>query len=102
MASVSIQARVDGAAWKAIKGKSTHSEALQKVVAHYVATGGDTLSDIAPTPDAAIAVLRHSHTLLTSLISNSAIAIPQASTPSTTPTASTETTTDALSQADEW
>jgi len=105
MGSVSIQARIDGAQWKAIERKGeSKTETLQRITAHYLATSGDDLSAIAPTPDAAIAVLLHSHNLLSQVVGNAAIALPS------TPAAPDEDLAKNVStqapaaaqQADEW
>ena len=65
MASVSIQARIDSDVWESIRAEGeTNTQVLQRITAHYTATSAAKLSDIAPTPDAAIAVLLYSHQLL--------------------------------------
>ena len=107
MGSVSIQARIDGAQWKTIERKGeTKTETLQRITAHYLATSGDDLSAIAPTPDAAIAVLLHSHNLLSAIAGNAAIALPQVATapPSSEPTAQhvSATAPAAAQSADDW
>lgn len=74
MASVSIQARIDGEMWEEMKEKGeTNTQLLQRLAAHYLATSGDELKTVAPTPTAAVAVLLHSHQLLGQLASSNAI-----------------------------
>ena len=65
MASVSIQARIDSDVWESIRTEGeTNTQVLQRITAHYTATSTAKLTEIAPTPDAAIAVLLYSHQLL--------------------------------------
>ena len=65
MASVSIQARIDSDIWESIRAEGeTNTQVLQRIAAHYTATSTAKLAGIAPTPDAAIAVLLYSHQLL--------------------------------------
>ncbi|MEM9151501.1 MAG: hypothetical protein AAGB19_13750 [Cyanobacteria bacterium P01_F01_bin.3] len=80
MASISIQGRIDGDIWSDVKGNKTTTEGLQLLAQHWKATSGDALSDIAPTPAAAVAVLRHSHELLTQMLSNGVFAMPSTPT----------------------
>lgn len=78
MASVSIQARIDGEVWEEMKEKGeTNTQLLQRLAAHYLATSGDDLKMVAPTPTAAVAVLLHSHQLLGQLASSNAISNTQ-------------------------
>ena len=109
MGSVSIQGRIDSAQWKVIERQGeSKTETLQRITAHYLATSGDDLSAIAPTPDAAIAVLLHSHNLLSQLAGNAAIALPQMATePPIAPAKETSQNVStqapaAAQQADEW
>lgn len=98
MASTSIQGRVDGALWQSLKGKhETNTQLLQRLTDHYQATTGTELSAIAPTPAAAIAVLLHSHNLLTQLANNSSFAPAEALAK---PTDTTEIS--AIESADDW
>lgn len=81
MTSISVQARIDSAVWAAMKADGeTNTQVLQRISTHYLATSGDDLSQIAPTPAAAVAVLFNSHKLLTQLVANGAISLPAAST----------------------
>ena len=65
MASVSIQARIDSDIWESIRAEGeTNTQVLQRITAHYTATSAAKLAGIAPTPNAAIAVLLYSHQLL--------------------------------------
>ena len=65
MASVSIQARIDSDIWESIRAEGeTNTQVLQRIAVHYTATSTAKLAGIAPTPDAAIAVLLYSHQLL--------------------------------------
>lgn len=109
MASVSIQGRVDGDVWQALKEKGeTNTDLLQRITAHYTATSGDELLEIAPTFDGAIAVLLNSHRMLNQLLQNAAIALPateqqpdQKVEPTTTEHISSSAPT-AAQEADEW
>ena len=101
MASESIQGRVDGDVWAAIRGDGTNTEALKKVVEHWRATQGENLSDIAPTPAAAVAVLMRSHELLNQIVSGGAFVATGTPVDAQTPSHSTAQT-DPLKQADEW
>lgn len=77
MASTSIQGRVDSEVWNDIKQtEETNTQVLQRLAAHYVATSGDELLEIAPTFDAAVAVLLNSHSLLNQLMQNAVITVP--------------------------
>ena len=107
MTSISVQARIDSAVWEAMKAEDeTNTQVLQRISTHYLATSGDALAQIAPTPAAAVAVLFNSHHLLNQLIANAVIALPEAPT---APTA-TETITQHVSasaptaaqSADDW
>ncbi len=90
MASISIQGRVDGELWEALKQPGeTNTLLLQRLTSHYAATTTDELSTIAPTPAAAVAVLLHSHNLLSQLMQNAAIALPEKPSESATAAAST-------------
>ncbi|MGB3300236.1 MAG: hypothetical protein WBA76_18390 [Phormidesmis sp.] len=81
MTSISIQARIDSAVWEAMKADGeTNTQVLQRISIHYLATSGDELSQIAPTPAAAVAVLFNSHRLLNQLLAKGAIALPETST----------------------
>lgn len=78
MSSISIQGRVDSGAWEGMKRKGeTNTLLLQRLTSHYAATSSDELAAIAPTPDAAIAVLLSSHKMLNQLMQNAAIALPE-------------------------
>ena len=102
MASVSVQGRVDGAAWESIRQKGeTNTEVLQRISAHYGATTGDELLAIAPTFDAAIAVLLNSHRLLNQLMQNAAIALPEKLSETTAPPIKNASPIAAQS-ADDW
>lgn len=107
MTSISVQARIDSDVWELMKADGeTNTQVLQRISTHYLATSGDALAQIAPTPAAAVAVLLNSHRLLNQLIANAAIALPEQ------PTAliATETTTQRISasapaaaqSADDW
>ena len=75
MVSTSIQGRVDSEVWHELKQtEETNTQVLQRLTAHYVATSGDELLEIAPTFDAAVAVLLNSHRLLNQLMQNAAVA----------------------------
>ena len=77
MVSTSIQGRVDSEVWDELKQtEETNTQVLQRLTAHYVATSGDELLEIAPTFDAAVAVLLNSHRLLNQLMQNAAITLP--------------------------
>ena len=77
MVSTSIQGRVDSDVWNELKQtEETNTQVLQRLTAHYVATSGDELLEIAPTFDAAVAVLLNSHRLLNQLMQNAAVALP--------------------------
>ena len=77
MASLSLQGRVDSDIWQEIKSPDeTTTQALQRVTVFYQSVHRPELLEIAPTYDAAIAVLLHSHQLLTQLAGNAAIALP--------------------------
>lgn len=110
MASVSIQGRVDGEVWKALKEKGeTNTDLLQRIISHYTATSGDELLEIAPTFDAAIAVLLNSHRLLNQLVQNAAIALPateqkkpEATEPTTTAQHISASAPTAAQSADDW
>lgn len=91
MASVSIQGRVDSELWESLKQKGeTNTLLLQRLTSHYFATSSAELTAIAPTPAAAVAVLLHSHKLLSQLMQNAAIALP--AQPSETTTTATKPT----------
>lgn len=97
MTSISIQARIDSVVWEAMKTDGeTNTQVLQRISTHYLATSGDDLLQIAPTPAAAVAVLFNSHRLLNQLVANAAVALPEASTAQTT---TATTTTQHLSAA---
>lgn len=98
MASISIQGRVDGELWEGLKEDGeTNTLLLQRLTTHYAATSADKLTAIAPTPDAAIAVLLNSHKLLNQLIQNAAVALPEM--PAAAPTEPTTTTTEPTESA---
>lgn len=81
MASVSIQARIDSDIWESIRAKGeTNTQVLQRITSHYTATSADQLAGIAPTPEAAVAVLLYSHQLLQQFAGGGMIA-PTASAP---------------------
>ena len=95
--------------WKALKEKGeTNTDLLQRITSHYTATSGDELLEIAPTFDAAIAVLLNSHRMLNQLVQNAAIALP--ATGQKEPEAAEAATVQHISasaptaaqQADEW
>jgi len=102
MVSTSIQGRVDSEVWHELKQTAeTNTQVLQRLTAHYVATSGDELLEIAPTFDAAVAVLLNSHKLLNQLMQNAAVALP--TTPSELPSASpTAADRSAITCADDW
>ena len=106
MASVSIQGRVDGEVWAELKQKGeTNTDLLQRITSHYTATSGDELLEIAPTFDAAIAVLLNSHRMLNQLVQNAAIALPateQQPAPTTTTEHISSSAPTAAQEADEW
>ncbi len=78
MPSVSIQARIDGELWEGMRiDGETNTQLLQRIAVHYLATSGNQLSTVAPTPAAAIAVLFHSHRLLNQLAAGKALSEPQ-------------------------
>lgn len=87
MASLSLQGRVDSDIWQEIKSPDeTTTQALQRVTVFYQSAHRPELLDIAPTYDAAIAVLLHSYQLLKQLADNAAIALPSTTEASTTTT----------------
>lgn len=101
MASVSIQGRVDGDLWESLKEKGeTHTELLQRIVTHYVATSGAELQHIAPTPASAIAVLFQSHKQLQMLLTHAQIALPALR--EVEPVIEPASPTTAINCADEW
>ena len=102
MVSTSIQGRVDSDVWNELKQtEETNTQVLQRLTAHYVATSGDELLEIAPTFDAAVAVLLNSHRLLNQLMQNAAVELP--ATPSELPLASpTAVDRSAITCADDW
>jgi len=102
MVSTSIQGRVDSEVWNELKQtEETNTQVLQRLTAHYVATSGDELLEIAPTFDAAVAVLLNSHRLLNQLMQNAAVALP--TTPSALPPSSpTAADRSAITCADDW
>ena len=102
MVSTSIQGRVDSDVWNELKQtEETNTQVLQRLAAHYVATSGDELLEIAPTFDAAVAVLLNSHRLLNQLMQNAAIALP--AMPSELPLASLAAVDrSAITCADDW
>ena len=108
MASISIQGRIDSAVWDAMKaGGETNTQVLQRISTHYLATSGDDLAQIAPTPAAAVAVLFNSHKLLNQLIANAAIALPEVpALPMATETVTTQhisaAAPAAAQSADDW
>ena len=105
MASISIQGRVDDALWKSIKrDDETNTDVLQRIAAHFVATSAAELQQIAPTSDAAIAVLLNSHRLLNQLMQNAAIALPSDIAAAPVAPTETEVTTErsAIACADDW
>ena len=110
MASVSIQGRVDGNLWAELKQKGeTNTDLLQRMTSHYTATSGDELLEIAPTFDAAIAVLLRSHRMLNQLVQNAAIALPatehkkaEATAPATTTQHINTSAPTAAQSADDW
>jgi len=100
--TLSIQGRVNGDVWLALKGEETNTQFLQRLTTHYAATNTEELQAIAPTPAAAIAVLLHSHRLLNQLMQNAAIALPEQTTQATVPTAVAPTTTPSARADDDW
>ena len=105
MGSFSIKGRIDKALWEglALPDEST-TQQLQRIVNHFVATQGSVLQDIAPTPDAAVAVLLNNHRLLTQLIGNAAVVLPETAPAPTAPKPvhQSEQDFDLISQADDW
>ena len=110
MTSISIQGRIDSAMWEEMKADGeTNTQVLQRISTHYLATSGDDLAQIAPTPAAAVAVLFNSHKLLNQLVANAAIALPETPTPLTATETATTTTQHisaaaptAAQSADDW
>ena len=107
MPSLSLQGRVDSDIWQEIKHPDeTTTQALQRVTVFYQSAHRPELLDIAPTYDAAIAVLLHSHQLLNQLAGNSAIALPDTDTASiaeaSTATATEPSNKPAWDCADDW
>lgn len=74
MSSLSVQGRVESEAWSDIRGRDSNTKALQRLVAHWEATSGGELLNIAPTTEGAIAILLHSHKLLNQILSNGSFA----------------------------
>ena len=102
MASLSLQGRVDSDVWGEIKSPDeTTTQALQRVTVFYQSVHRPELLEIAPTYDAAIAVLLYSHQLLKQLAGNAAIALPDTAEASTT-TATEPSTKPAWDCADEY
>ena len=87
MASLSLQGRVDSDVWGEIKSPDeTTTQALQRVTVFYQSARRPELLEIAPTYDAAIAVLLHSYQLLKQLAGNAAIVLPDTDEAPTTTT----------------
>jgi hypothetical protein len=79
MASLSIQARIDSDVWASIKrADESNTEALQRIAAHYIATGSDNLQTLTnqPTAETAIAALTTVFRLHQTLMQNTALATP--------------------------
>jgi len=79
MPSISIQARIDSDVWASVKqADESNTEALQRVVAHYLATSADSLQSLTnqPTPETAIAALTTVYSLHQQLMKN-AVLTPQ-------------------------
>lgn len=78
MASVSIQARIDGEVWEGMRiDGETNTQLLQRISSHYLATSGNELKAVASTPAAAVAVLFRSHRLLDQFAKGNALSTPQ-------------------------
>ncbi|MEL7520008.1 MAG: hypothetical protein AAGJ80_00060 [Cyanobacteria bacterium J06553_1] len=103
MASFSIKGRVDKELWESLTlpGESA-TEQLQRMVNHFVATQGQALETIAPTPAAAVAVLMQSHSLINR--AQVVLSAPSEHAPPP-PQADTVTATEAFNpaaEADDW
>jgi hypothetical protein len=83
MPSISIQGRIDSDMWAKVKqADETNTEALQRVVAHYLATSADSLQTLTnqPTTETAIAALTTVYNLHQQLMQNAVLA-PMSSMP---------------------
>ena len=103
MASVSIQGRIDSALWESIReDQETNTQLLQRIAAHYVATSGDELKKIAPTPAAAISVLLYARCLLSQIVEGSSLSALQSTTISVEESASEQLEQSAAECAEDW
>lgn len=104
MASISIQGRIDGELWEGLKlAGETNTQLLQRLAAHYRATSAEKLADIAPTPDAAVAVLLRSHSLLDQMVAGGGVVgQPVQTETSETVQQPTEEDKSAIDCADDW